>query len=107
MSFLFVTLSPGKLLDVDDQYYQQLSSSRSQLCIATKTADGTYSEGRSPDRKQPAGGQVREWAATEPESHKTDGDNRQVHQYINPPANQLLPGSLPVSSVLKGFPVNI
>lgn len=95
MSFLFVTLSPGKLLDVDDQYYQQLSSSQSQPCIAT-TPDDTYREGRSPDRKQLAGEQVREWAATEPESHKTDGDNRQVHQYINPAANQHLPGSLPV-----------
>eukprot|EP00066_Takifugu_rubripes_P017133 XP_011606399.1 PREDICTED: myosin-IIIa [Takifugu rubripes] len=74
---------PGKLLDVDDQYYQQVTSSRSEPCIATKapTPDGTSREGRAPDRKQSvgqrsAGGQVREGAASEPESRRTDGDNR-------------------------------
>ncbi|XP_056868855.1 myosin-IIIa isoform X7 [Takifugu flavidus] len=93
---------PGKLLDVDDQYYQQVTSSRSEPCIATKapTPDGTSREGRAPDRKQSvgqrsAGGQVREGAASEPESRRTDGDNRQVQH--DQSASPRLLRSLPVS----------
>ncbi|CAG05467.1 unnamed protein product [Tetraodon nigroviridis] len=45
---------PGKLLDVDDQYYQQLSSSRPQASTAPKTPTPgrTAREGRSPVRRR-------------------------------------------------------
>lgn len=86
---LLVTTSPGKLLDVDDQYYQQLSSSRPQPCSAAKTPtpDAAFIEGQSPDGKRSAGGRVSEQAATEAEPHRTDGDNRQVQQHVHQSAS--------------------
>lgn len=90
---------------MDDQYYQQLSSSRSDPCIPAKAPapDAVVREGSSPDRKQPAGqssaGQVRERDATEPESHRTDGDTREVQPHGHQSANDRR--SLPVSPELE------
>lgn len=91
---------------MDDQYYQQLSSSRSEPCIATEAAaaaapDSTSRGGRAPGRKQSlgqrsVGGQVTEGAASEPESHRTEGDNRQVQQHVT--SQPRLLRSLPVPS---------
>uniref|UniRef100_H3D7Z8 non-specific serine/threonine protein kinase n=1 Tax=Tetraodon nigroviridis TaxID=99883 RepID=H3D7Z8_TETNG len=69
---------PGKLLDVDDQYYQQLSSSRPQASTAPKTPTPgrTAREGRSPVRRRSAGGRVKEQVGPESESHGPDGDSR-------------------------------
>lgn len=56
---------------MDGQYYQQLSSSRPPPRLAAGTP--TLREGR-----------VREQAATEADSHRTDGDSRQVQQHRSP-----------------------
>ncbi|XP_068566277.1 myosin-IIIa isoform X4 [Cebidichthys violaceus] len=68
---------PGKLLDVDDHYYQTLSSSRSEPCISTEdmserrpsverrgSTDGTQSTEQTPAA---ASRPTRERAVTEPE----------------------------------------
>nr|XP_046227777.1 myosin-IIIa isoform X2 [Scatophagus argus] len=75
---------PGKLLDADDQYYHQLSTSRSEPCIATKDTSlssvperrQSIERRRSMDRKQPTERQTRERAVTEPEPPKPATDNR-------------------------------
>lgn len=86
---VLVAISPGKLLDVDDQYYQQLSSSRPQASTAPKTPTPgrTAREGRSPVRRRSAGGRVREQVGPESESHGPDGDSRQVQQHFTVPQN--------------------
>ncbi|XP_075936983.1 myosin-IIIa [Anarhichas minor] len=68
---------PGKLLDVDDHYYQTLSSSRSEPCISTEdmperrpTVERRGStDGRQSTEQTPAAAsrQTRERAVTEPE----------------------------------------
>lgn len=80
---LLVTVSPGKLLDVDDQYYQQLSSSRPQTCVPpeTPTLDVTFEDGQ-----RSAGVRVREPEASEAESQRKD--NRHVQQHLNQSASR-------------------
>lgn len=79
--------SPGKLLDVDDHYYRELSTSRSEPSISTEeeavssTPERRQSmEGRLPAEPRPAAAsrQTRERAVTEPEPPKPTGDNRYV-----------------------------
>ncbi|XP_034717445.1 myosin-IIIa isoform X3 [Etheostoma cragini] len=82
---------PGKLLDVDDHYYRELSTSRSEPCISTEdTSPSSMPERRQStersgfmDRKQSteltpaaASRQTRERAVTEPEPPKPVRDNR-------------------------------
>lgn len=66
--------SPGKLLDVDDQYYRALSTGRSEPSGSTKDT--------SPGRTAAASRPTRERAATEPEPNKPDKDNRYVVHWI-------------------------
>ncbi|RVE58585.1 hypothetical protein OJAV_G00195820 [Oryzias javanicus] len=82
---------PGKQLDVDDQYYRTLSTSRSEPSISTESASPkAFPESRaSADRRRsteraessdqrPAGSgrQTRERAVTEPEMPRPSRDNR-------------------------------
>lgn len=85
--------SPGKLLDVDDQYYRELSTSRSEPCVSSETTSlsstpdrrRSVERRRSTDRMQPtdqrpaaASRQTRGRAVTEPEPPKPARDNRCV-----------------------------
>ncbi|XP_050922888.1 myosin-IIIa isoform X1 [Lates calcarifer] len=82
---------PGKLLDVDDQYYRGLSTSRSEPSISTEETSPdrmperrrSLERRRSTDRRQPeeqtpaaASRQTRERAVTDPEPPKPATDNR-------------------------------
>ncbi|KAK9527524.1 hypothetical protein VZT92_014079 [Zoarces viviparus] len=77
---------PGKLLDVDDHYYQTLSSSRSEPCIATEdmperrpTVERRGStDGRPSSEQTPAAAsrQTRERAVTEPEPSRPVWNDR-------------------------------
>ncbi|XP_070842279.1 myosin-IIIa isoform X2 [Chaetodon trifascialis] len=80
---------PGKLLDVDDQYYRELCTSRSEPCISTEATSLTPDRRRSAERRRStdrrqsaeqrpaaAGRQTRGRAVTEPEPPKPAGDNR-------------------------------
>lgn len=85
--------SPGKLLDVDDQYYRELCTSRSEPSISTEDASVSSTperrqsterrrsvDERQPAEQRPAGAsrQTRERAVTEPEPPKPPSDNRYV-----------------------------
>ncbi|XP_032359239.1 myosin-IIIa isoform X3 [Etheostoma spectabile] len=70
---------PGKLLDVDDHYYRELSTSRSEPCISTEdTSPSSMPERRQSTELTPAAAsrQTRERAVTEPEPPKPFRDNR-------------------------------
>ncbi|XP_010765919.1 myosin-IIIa [Notothenia coriiceps] len=70
---------PEKLLDVEDQYYRELSTSRSEPSISSKdTSPNSRPERRRPSAKQTAAGSrpTRARAVTEPEPAKPVGDNR-------------------------------
>ncbi|XP_039983497.1 myosin-IIIa [Xiphias gladius] len=82
---------PGKLLDVDDQYYRGLSTSRSEPCMSTEEAPRSHSSvperRRSTDRRRSLRSadrraaavetrQTRGRAVTEPEPPKPAKDNR-------------------------------
>uniref|UniRef100_UPI0037E7E9D3 myosin-IIIa isoform X2 n=1 Tax=Semicossyphus pulcher TaxID=241346 RepID=UPI0037E7E9D3 len=85
---------PGKLLDVDDQYYQELSTSRSEPSLSTEdaspssTPEATRTAGerrrsmarrRSTERRTSSAAnsrQTRERAVTEPGPPKPASDNR-------------------------------
>ncbi|GLD54589.1 myosin-IIIa, partial [Lates japonicus] len=82
---------PGKLLDIDDQYYGGLSTSRSEPSISTEETSPdrmperrrSLERRRSTDRRQPAeqtpaaaSRQTRERAVTDPEPPKPATDNR-------------------------------
>ncbi|XP_029314001.1 LOW QUALITY PROTEIN: myosin-IIIa [Cottoperca gobio] len=75
---------PGKLLDVDDHYYRQLSSSSSEPCISTEDTppcsmpERRRSTERRGSMKTPAAAsrQNRERAVTDPQPAKPVGDNR-------------------------------
>ncbi|XP_073344654.1 myosin-IIIa isoform X2 [Pagrus major] len=73
---------PGKLLDVDDQYYRELSTSRSEPCISTEdtshsgTPESSDTMQTAEQRPAAAGRQTRERAVTEPQPSKPAGDNR-------------------------------
>ncbi|XP_070709056.1 myosin-IIIa [Pempheris klunzingeri] len=71
---------PGKLLDVDDQYYRALPTSRSEPSISTKESptSSTPERRRQPPEQRPAAASrpTRERAVTEPEHPKPPSDNR-------------------------------
>lgn len=83
-SILCLCSSPGKQLDVDDQYYHTLSTSRSEPSMTTEnTPQNTLERTQSMDRREstqetPAGSsrQMRERAMTEPELPKPAKNNR-------------------------------
>uniref|UniRef100_A0A3Q1JFE1 non-specific serine/threonine protein kinase n=1 Tax=Anabas testudineus TaxID=64144 RepID=A0A3Q1JFE1_ANATE len=64
---------PGKLLDVDDQYYRGLSTSRSN---ASMSSEETSPSDMPEQRAAAASRQTRERAVTEPEPFKPATDNR-------------------------------
>ncbi|KAK2859682.1 hypothetical protein Q5P01_004302 [Channa striata] len=66
---------PGKLLDVDDHYYQGLSPSSSEPSISTKV---TSSSSMREQRPAAASRHTRERAVTEPETSKPDQNRRFV-----------------------------
>lgn len=68
--------SPGKLLDIDDQYYQGLTTSRSEPSISTLETSPSRIPEQSPS---PASRQTRERAVTEPEANKPAKDSRFVY----------------------------
>uniref|UniRef100_A0A3Q1FRL6 non-specific serine/threonine protein kinase n=1 Tax=Acanthochromis polyacanthus TaxID=80966 RepID=A0A3Q1FRL6_9TELE len=67
---------PGKQLDVDDQYYQALSTSSSDPSMSTERAPPSSMRQSAELRPTPSTRQTRERAVTEPEAAKPAKDNR-------------------------------